>query len=563
MLAVHPPLNSPYSHTVLSTATVREGLKAPSQQAEACAKCLASAATYECRAVRAEGLPVHLGHFRTTNYAVEISIDNNVQRTRHPQHGPKPKWNETLFESFANTSCKTYAPRADRGLEDPVPFGYRIMTWPLKCLEGFDKLIQSEIKIEVAFARAAPHSACTHGVVAEEPVTELDLARVEASLESEWKGLVKAAQTFMNAVKPFAEIHPYAALACKLLTYIPDQAAENLERDEQVKALCGVIKDALVFVNESEPLRRLHEDTYANQVQILARITHQITDCFRFLRTYADEACMWNGMIKHILTAAHVDKHVRHYKDVMEHLLSSFRDSALVQIQIRVHSIADHGDFLVAHTTTTDVHHVHSLLHPEKAHIRHGADHAHDVFEELSHWIEDPKHDATRAFLMVSASSDASAIAHEIAWRYKNMGRLASSFTFDAPAGRDGRSMYHSPQALIGSLSRDLANFDGHFKAAQRKVIANDPDIAVSADFSHLFEHLFLQPAKDVSIVGPVVVVIDGLHLGGTESERAALHTLLSSKLSLLPASFRVVLSMAPDEEIETILSPAVHKVSL
>ena len=43
----------------------------------------------------------------------------------------------------------------------------------------------------------------------------------------------------------------------------------------------------------------------------------------------------------------HVLKHVQHYKEVMDHLLSNFRDNALVQIQLKIHSIAAHdGDFV-------------------------------------------------------------------------------------------------------------------------------------------------------------------------------------------------------------------------
>lgn len=164
---------------------------------------------------------------------------------------------------------------------------------------------------------------------------------------------------------------------------------------------------------------------------------------------------------------------------------------------------------------------------------------------------------------MVSTSGDASPVAHEVAWRYFNMGRLASSFTFDAPVGHDGRSMYHSPQMLIVSIARDLANFDGHFKSALRDAVATDPELAVSADCTQLFEQLILQPAKRLSVVGPVVIVVDGLHLGGANSERALLHSLLSSQLLQLPANFRFVLAMRADDEVENILSPAVHKVSL
>lgn len=165
---------------------------------------------------------------------------------------------------------------------------------------------------------------------------------------------------------------------------------------------------------------------------------------------------------------------------------------------------------------------------------------------------------------MVSDTENAaSAVAHEIASRYSSMQRLASSFSFDAPPGNDGRNMYHSPQMFLLSLARDLARFDKHIKSELHASILSDPDIALSVDCSQLFEQLVLRPAKQMSVVGPVVVVIDGLHLGGADSESALFHILLSSRLLQLPANFRFILAMAPSDEVEKIVSPAVQKTYL
>ena len=81
------------------------------------------------------------------------------------------------------------------------------MTWTLKCLGGFDKLIHSDVVVEVSFARTSPPGACSHGLVpSAQPVTESDLNRIELCLNNEWKELVLATQTFMLAVKPIAEV---------------------------------------------------------------------------------------------------------------------------------------------------------------------------------------------------------------------------------------------------------------------------------------------------------------------------------------------------------------------
>ena len=82
------------------------------------------------------------------------------------------------------------------------------MAWPLKCIGGFDKLVQSEVEVEVAFARLPPPDESTHIATVEPLVTGLDVDRIAACLEhsSEWKDLVAATQCFMQAVKPIAEV---------------------------------------------------------------------------------------------------------------------------------------------------------------------------------------------------------------------------------------------------------------------------------------------------------------------------------------------------------------------
>lgn len=80
----------------------------------------------------------------------------------------------------------------------------------MKLQAGFDKHLQSEVKLEVAFARLDRQDSRTHGDTAEPTPTEIALDRVMACLDtdSEWRELIGATQSFMRAVKLIAEVSP-------------------------------------------------------------------------------------------------------------------------------------------------------------------------------------------------------------------------------------------------------------------------------------------------------------------------------------------------------------------
>ncbi|KAI0028267.1 hypothetical protein K488DRAFT_6288, partial [Vararia minispora EC-137] len=132
------------------------------------------------------------------------------------------------------------------------------------------------------------------------------------------------------------------------------------------------------------------------------------------------------------------------------------------------------------------------------------------ILDRVTKWIECPETEGqTRTFLITGPpEAETSAIAHEIALRFSNCGRLASSFFFDPAYQADRR-----PHRLFTTLARDLADFDVMFKRALSDAVEADSSVCASWDCDRLFERLIHGPIEKHAIqpFGPIVVVIGAL----------------------------------------------------
>ncbi len=150
--------------------------------------------------------------------------------------------------------------------------------------------------------------------------------------------------------------------------------------------------------------------------------------------------------------------------------------------------------------------------------------------------------------LFGQAGTGKSSIAHEIAHRFDRMHRLTSSFIF-LRKEQSKREAYH----LFTTLARDLSDRYPSFKTALGRVVKDNSSLRVGTrDYDTLFESLILEPLKDLHIVGPILVVIDGLDESGDVTGENGLHTFLPKALSKLPSNFRVLITSRPEHDIES-----------
>jgi hypothetical protein len=122
--------------------------------------------------------------------------------------------------------------------------------------------------------------------------------------------------------------------------------------------------------------------------------------------------------------------------------------------------------------------------------------------------------------------------------------RRCVSFFFDA-----SRQTEAGPSFLFGTISRDLADLNEGWKASLVRAIQSSVKVRESSTVKTQFENLMLLPAKEVDMIGAILIVIDALDECGSQDQRAMLLQILS-RLEELPTSFRFLITSRPERDI-------------
>ena len=172
----------------------------------------------------------------------------------------------------------------------------------------------------------------------------------------------------------------------------------------------------------------------------------------------------------------------------------------------------------------------------------------------ITNWVNDPNPNSERGLVLFGqAGTGKSSIAHEIARLFDKMHRLTSSFIFSRSEQSERRG-YH----LFTTLAHHLADRYPSFKTALGKILMDNSDLrGGTRDYRTLFESLILKPLEDLHIVGPILVVVDGLDESGDTTGRNGLHAFLAENLKRLPSNFRVIITSRPEHAIVSVLIEA------
>ena len=144
--------------------------------------------------------------------------------------------------------------------------------------------------------------------------------------------------------------------------------------------------------------------------------------------------------------------------------------------------------------------------------------------------------------LFGQAGTGKSSIVYEIARRFRAMNRLTSFFIF-LRAEQYKREDY----LLFTTLVHDLSSRYPSFKTALGKRIRDDKSLRTAQDYGTLFDYLLLQPLRDLQIIGPILIIVDGLDESGDAADKNGLHAFLAKHLAELPSNVRILISSRPE----------------
>lgn len=180
--------------------------------------------------------------------------------------------------------------------------------------------------------------------------------------------------------------------------------------------------------------------------------------------------------------------------------------------------------------------------------------HRRELNSAIMEWANDPEPASSMNLILFGqAGTGKSTIAHEVARRFHDMGRLTTSYFFDKQS-----TFKRESYRFFATLARDLCSRCPAYKVALGKSIDNNPDVIYAQDYSTLFDLLLRDPLENVYFVGPVFIVIDALdesedvtagapYIGNNDTH---FHTFLAKRLSELPSNFRILITSRPEPEI-------------
>lgn len=128
-------------------------------------------------------------------------------------------------------------------------------------------------------------------------------------------------------------------------------------------------------------------------------------------------------------------------------------------------------------------------------------------------------------------------------------GRLGASFAFDR---QDPTRRSHH---LFPHVARLLSDHGEAMKKALAKIIASDAELARTEDIRTQFQRFIAKPLKGLTIVQPILIVIDAVDeiLDGSPATAGALDTLLSTLkegMTRLPPNIRFLITSRPEPRV-------------
>jgi len=159
------------------------------------------------------------------------------------------------------------------------------------------------------------------------------------------------------------------------------------------------------------------------------------------------------------------------------------------------------------------------------------------VLERVHTWIHGGGEGANARILLAigQAGVGKSAIAHSIANEYADMGRLGATFCFSKDRGAGN---------LFRTIARNLADIDPMY-ASVLSSSSISSETATSASLDIQMKLLLLVPFQRLSVIGPVVIVLDALD---ECTERNHLVDCLIKNINSLPDNIRILVTSRPTE---------------
>ncbi|KAH9047049.1 hypothetical protein EDB84DRAFT_1575489 [Lactarius hengduanensis] len=390
-------------------------------------------------------------------------------------------------------------------------------------------------------------------VVEKPQIVRADQVEEVIDRSNTWEGAVGRIKWVMDTLSPVAELHPIAQMAYKVLSVIPEELSKQYQRDKNVRELVKSMHDAFDFANDEDTLKTIKPQS--NEAKILTQMLRDVSSCSDFIQSYIKDSQFSKRMAKSI--GGGVEEKIQELSVAFVENRKAFLDRAVVSTKITAFQILNDVGNISAKLewVSSQVSDAALVADIREIPYRNGSRFTPDkkclpgtrtaFLDFIVDWVNNPASERCLV-LFGQAGTGKSSIAHEIARRFDEMDRLASSFIF-VRKEQSKTEAHH----LFTNLAHHLADRYPLFKAALGRVVKdNIPLRRDTRDYGTLFQRLIRGPLEDLHIVGPIFVVIDALDESGDTTGKDGLHRFLADHLAELPSNFRVLITSRLEGDI-------------
>ncbi|KAJ7635109.1 hypothetical protein FB45DRAFT_1057034 [Roridomyces roridus] len=508
------------------------------------------------------------------NFWVEVKVDEVSKKTKKADKNSP--WNES--HSFATTSTsnlrisvyeKRYAHKPMKGFigqnalasvgdDSRITFTLgggelpRRANLPVPRIELALKLQDSpdntEMAIIVRLAKRAtalyqqPALADQITDVANLASTADSVVQNALSVQDTWEPLLEKINIVVRIADDVAEIHPYAKVAYSVMVAAYKVIAAQIERDQSVQSLALTMYDVYEFICEAEPLKQIE-----SHKRIIAQLVQQTTDCGYFITDYFQDL-FGTRLAKHILSGT--DAAITQYQNKFVELKKALLERAGIHTEILVLRVLKEVHELAVDLDLTTMPYANGARFESGKQCLQGT--CNSIQTRITNWIENYNAPNSTRFLVVCGppGSGKSTILHTICHQYNDRQRLGSSFFYDRSC--------HSIREVFPTIAYDLASREPQIKFALGNIIKNDRGLRanyetmlhykpVAQDYSVQYFRgktmALHQPAQELALSGPILIVIDGLNQCEDTDTRWKLLCILAETAHELPRNFRIIIT--------------------
>jgi len=150
-----------------------------------------------------------------------------------------------------------------------------------------------------------------------------------------WGGVVGRIKWLMDTLSPIAGLHPIAQMAYSVISVIPQELADQYQRDDNVRTLVESMHDALDFTRHEDTLKCIKPDS--KQADIIALMLRDVCSCSDFIQSYTKDSLFFVRTLKNL--GSGVEGKFQELSSALQEHRRAFLDQAVITTEITAFQI--------------------------------------------------------------------------------------------------------------------------------------------------------------------------------------------------------------------------------